>query len=62
MSWEEKARMLAKDHVGWFLDTIEPLLEEFFVHGYKHGVKEKKLKPIIINPDDSTNDTYISNR
>jgi hypothetical protein len=38
----EEGRKLAEDHVDWFLEILRPLLIEHFVHGYKHGRKDKE--------------------
>jgi len=33
---------LAENHVDWYLKSIRPILMDFFVHGYKHGKKDRK--------------------
>jgi len=34
-----RAEKLAEDHVEWFTGAIKPLLKDFMIHGYKHGVE-----------------------
>ena len=36
------AGQLATEHVEWFTETVAPLLQTFFEHGFKHGVDWQK--------------------
>jgi len=50
MTEKEKIRELAKNHVGWYLESIRPLLIDNFIHGYKHGAadaEEKKIEKVV---------------
>ncbi len=40
--WTSVAGDLAESHVEWFLGIIRPLLQEHFVHGFKHGLEYKE--------------------
>ena len=41
---QELIKKIAEAHVDWFLEMIRPLLISEFVHGYKHGLKDKEKK------------------
>ena len=52
MTWQERAKELAEEHVDWYLKSIRPILIDFSVHFFKHGMKENQ--PSIqqtIDPD-----------
>ena len=36
----EEVREMATAHVGWYLESIRPLLIDHMKHGYKHGVQD----------------------
>jgi hypothetical protein len=42
----EEVEIIAEEHAEWFVEIISPILESvaktFFMHGYKHGMEEKK--------------------
>lgn len=35
--WQDVALEQAGNHVKWLIETIEPLLIDNFIHGFKHG-------------------------
>lgn len=45
---EDKQREISKkqaeNHVSWFLGAIKPLLIDFYIHGFKHGIELSQEK------------------
>ena len=39
---EEEVKKLAEDHVDWYIKSVRPLLIDNFIHGFKHGKRQKK--------------------
>ena len=34
------SKVMAEEHVDWFLKIIRPIIVEHMVHGYKHGYED----------------------
>jgi len=40
----ERARLLADAHASWFAQMSETIYRQAFVHGYRHGRKDREAK------------------